>query len=105
LYTFIGEITYKDIKNYEEFMKNETFHKVEIMSWQIALFTRYGNSSGCLHVLYKSYTPALFYCEVFDTNIKTEEVKNIQRSFTPFTTLFNIEEHNYLPFDYAIVFS
>ncbi|MFA6256611.1 MAG: hypothetical protein WC606_05575 [Candidatus Absconditabacterales bacterium] len=105
LYRAVGKITEKDMANYEEFMQSEVFREIEITTWQIASFTRYGNSSGGLHVLCKSYTPGLFYCETFDTDIKAEKIKDLNRSFTSFTKLFNIEEHNYLPFDYAIVFS
>lgn len=105
LYVLIGKVSHKDLENYDEFMKSDAFHEIEVTAWQIALFARYGNSSWSIHVLNKSYMPGLFYCEAFDANIKTEQIKDLQRSFTPFSTLFNIEERNYLPFDYAIVYS
>lgn len=105
LYLFVGKITYKDLENYEEFMQSEIFHEIEITSWQMALLTRYGNSSWSSHVLHKWYSPALFYCEEFDNDIQADDIKRLKSSFTPFTTLFGIEEHNYLPFDYAIIYS
>ncbi|MEI6774142.1 MAG: hypothetical protein WCL18_05065 [bacterium] len=45
LYLFVGKITHKDLENYEEFMQSEMFHEIEMTSWQMALLTRYGNSS------------------------------------------------------------
>jgi len=105
LYVLIGKITKKDLENYEAFMTSDVFQEVENTARQIALFTRYGNSSWSMHVLYKGYAPALFYCETFDTNIQIADIQHLKRSFTPFTDLFKIQDHNYLPFDYAIVFS
>ena len=105
LYLFVGKISSKDLENYEEFMKSDIFREIEITAREMSLLTRYGNASWGMHVLYKSYTPGLFYCEAFDNNIGIEDVKKIHRSFTPFSALFDIEEHNYLPFDYAIIYS
>ncbi|MCX6823022.1 MAG: hypothetical protein NTX91_03410 [candidate division SR1 bacterium] len=105
LYLFVGKISSKDLENYEEFMKSDIFREIEITAREMSLLTRYGNASGGMHVLYKSYTPGLFYCEAFENNINIEEVKGLHRSFTPFSTLFDVEEHNYLPFDYAIIYS
>ena len=105
LYITIGKISHQDIEDYEEFIQSKIFHEIEVTAREIALFTRYGNSSWSAHVLAPWYAPGLFYCETFDSNIKTENVENLESSFTPLSTLFDIHDHNYLPFDYAIVFS
>jgi hypothetical protein len=38
-------VSHKDLENYDEFMKSDAFHEIEVTAWQIALFARYGNSS------------------------------------------------------------
>lgn len=106
LYMLVGKLTHKDLQNYDEFMQSDIFHEIEMTARQIELLIIYGNASWeNMYTLYKSYAPALFYCEEFDPEIKLEKIKDIKYSFTSFAKLFNIPENNDLPFDYAIIFS
>ena len=104
LFMYVGKVTAREIENYEEFKHSVVFNEIEEFSWRLWLLIRYGNASWGMFILNNTYTPALMYCETFDSNIPNDKVHEIKRSFTPFTTLFGVEDHNYLPFDYAIVY-
>ena len=106
LYMLIGKITPKDLEKYEDFLESDIFKEITATAWQIELINIYGNAAwGNQFVFYKWYNPALFYCERFNQDIDIEKVGEIKYSFTPFTKLFDIVDHNYLPFDYVMIFS
>lgn len=106
LYIVIGKITPKDLEDYKTFLESDIFRDITATARQMELINVYNNAtSSNLFTFYKSYTPACFYCEEFDQNIPIWKVKDLKYSFTPFTKLFGVEDNDYLPFDYAIVFS